>query len=320
MDTTQAASRASQPPALGLSMISGFWRRVGALFIDLMLLGAVGWAIGTAFFDPLARMGDWAKLIGFVIALAYFGPGNSRLTGGQTAGKRLLGLRVVDGSGQALSVPRALIRYVVLGVPFFANGSSFNADLTFSPLGYLLSLVVLGGIISILYLYIFNRRTRQSLHDLAVGSYVIRADPAVEHPAFLTLWPGHRAVVAALIVLALGAPWVASRVANSTTFAGILPLYQMVVMQPHVLSAQVMRGWSSTNGIKSHGMQAVLRLDAPMTEDGELAKNTAQLMAKSDPNIATEDSINVTLVYGFNLGIASGWRKHGYLYQPDDLK
>jgi hypothetical protein len=39
----------------------------------------------------------------------------------------------------------------------------------------LLSIVVIGGMLVIAYLYVFNRRTRQSLHDLCVQSYVVRA-------------------------------------------------------------------------------------------------------------------------------------------------
>lgn len=216
MDTTQSAS--SELPEF--LTISGFWRRVGALFIDSMLMGIVGWMIGAAFFDSLARMGDSAKIIGFVIALAYFGIGNSRLTGGQTLAKRWLGLRVVDVSGQTLSLPRSTLRYVVLGLPFFANGLTLDPQLMMSSvLGYLLSLVVFGGIFSIIYLYIFNRRTRQSLHDLAVGSYVVQVEPLAGRAAFPTIWRGHLVTIAVLAVIALSAPLVASKFAKTTTFA-----------------------------------------------------------------------------------------------------
>jgi hypothetical protein len=57
-----------------------------------------------------------------------------------------------------------------------------------------------------------------------------------------------------------------------------------------------------------------------MTEDGDMARRIAQLMAKADPNIANEDVVVVTLVYGYDMGIASGWNTHGYSFKPDELQ
>lgn len=179
--------------------IAGFWRRLGALASDLILLGIFGAILGALFFDTFARMGAYAKLIGFAIALAYFGICNSRIAGGQTLGKRWLGVRVVDVHDELLSLPRSLLRYVVLGIPFFANGLPLDPRLAMSsPLGYLLALVVFGGMLAIIYLYIFNRRTRQSLHDLVVGSYVECFDRATQAVPFPNMWRGHIVVVAVL--------------------------------------------------------------------------------------------------------------------------
>ncbi|MFC5580503.1 RDD family protein [Rhodanobacter terrae] len=210
--------------------IAGFWRRLGALAIDLILLGIAGLILGALFFDPLARMGAYARLIGFAIALAYFGLCNSRIGGGQTLGKRWLGVRVVDAHDQLLSLPRSLLRYAVLGIPFFANGLPLDPTLAMStPLGYLLALVVFGGMFAIVYLYIFNRRTRQSLHDLVVGSYVERFDGAARPVPFPVMWRGHLAVAALLAALALSAPVIASRFAQTQTFAGIPRGVRLVV-------------------------------------------------------------------------------------------
>lgn len=323
MNTTTAA----QPPMLPAApfVIAGFWRRLFALVIDLLMLGALGMIIGTLFFGPLARMGDAAKLIGFVIALAYFGLCNSRVFGGQTLAMRWLGLRVVDAQGGVLSLPRSMLRYVVLGVPFFANGTAFNSQwMLTSALGYVLgcvlALIVFGGILSIVYLYVFNRRTRQSLHDLAVGSYVVQAAPAAARANFPSIWRGHLVAVAVLALLTLGAPAVAKRLAATTSFAGMLPMYQTLSMQPHVMSAQVGRTRLNFNGSVTRSMQATLRLDAPLSDDSAMAKRIAQLVARADPGIAREDTVRITLVYGYDMGIASGWKSHGYSFKPAELK
>lgn len=172
--------------------IAGFWRRLGAFVIDLVLLGIAGMIFGALLFDTLARMGAYARLIGFAIALAYFGICNSRIGDGQTLGKRWLGVRGVDAHDQLLSLPRSLLRYAVLGIPFFANGLPVDPKLAMSTsLGYLLAFVVFGGIFALVYFYIFNRRTRQSLHDLVVGSYVERFDGAGRSVPFPVMWRGH---------------------------------------------------------------------------------------------------------------------------------
>ncbi|WP_161596236.1 RDD family protein [Rhodanobacter glycinis] len=261
--------------------IAGFWRRLGAFVVDVILLGIAGLILGALFFDPFARMGAYARLIGFAIALAYFGLCNSRIGGGQTLGKRWLGVRVVDAHDQLLSLPRSLLRYAVLGIPFFANGLPVSPTLAMStPLGYLLALVVFGGMFAIVYLYIFNRRTRQSLHDLVVGSYVERCDRAAQPVPFPIMWRGHVAVVAVLAAIALSAPAVASRFTQTQTFAEMLPLYQTLSSQPHVINAQVVRGWTSMNGNTTHSLQSSLRLDAPLTEDDAMARRVAQQTAK----------------------------------------
>ena len=300
--------------------IAGFWRRLIAFAIDVTLLGIVGLILSWPFFDALARMGAYAKLIGFAISLAYFGICNSRMGGGQTIGKRLLGVRVVDAHNRLLSLPRSLLRYAVLGIPFFANGLPLDpSSATSTPLGYGLALVVFGGGLAIIYLYIFNSRTRQSLHDLVVGSYVERFNGNAQTAPFPVMWRGHIVVAALLAVIALCSPMVASRFMQTSAFADILPLYQSLSNQPHVINAQVVRGWVSMNGHTTHSLQSSLRLDAPLTEDNVMAKRIAQQMAKADKNIANEDAIVVMLVYGYDMGIASGWKKHGYSFKPGEL-
>jgi uncharacterized RDD family membrane protein YckC len=302
--------------------IAGFWRRLGAFVVDVILLGIAGMILGALFFEPFARMGAYANLIGFAIALAYFGICNSRIGGGQTLGKRWVGVRVVDAHDQWLSLPRSLLRYTVLGLPFFANGLPIGSQWVLStPLDYLLALVISGSMLATTYLYLFNRRTRQLLHDLVVGSYVERFDGATQPAPFPIMWRGHLVALAVVAVIALSGPWLSSRWEQSKTFAGILPLYQTLSSQPHVMTVQVIRGWSSFNDdATTHSLQSSLRLNAPMIEDGGMAKRIAQLMAKADPNIANEDSVVVTLVYGYDMGIASGWKKHGYSFRPGELR
>jgi len=308
----------SQPIGLPeLLRIAGFWRRLGALILDLILLGIVGWLIGAVLFDSLARMGDWARLIGFAIALAYFGLLDSRLHAGRTLGNKLFDVRVVDIRGASLSIPRSLLRYTVLSAPYFLN--YLSVDTTSMVILAALSFVVLGGILSITYLYIFNRRTRQSLHDLVVGSYVVRGESEGSTAAIPRIWSGHLVVMGVIFVLCLIGPFVASRFVNKAPFAQLLITQGALSRLPHVRTVSIMDGSLYMNGTRTTSLVAQLRLDAPSTEDKALAEHAAHVMFNIYPGAASESAIVVNLVYGYNMGIASGWKRHGYSFKPIEL-
>ena len=157
------------PQAPQSIIIAGFWKRLLAFIIDGLLLGIVGFLLGLMFFEQFARLGGWGRLVGFIITVSYFGVFNGSIGKGQTIGKRFTKLNVIDRDGQFLSPRKSFPRSAILVLPFFLNGALIPTSVIMSPLGILIGLIVFGIGGAIVYLYIFNRRTRQSLHDLAVG-------------------------------------------------------------------------------------------------------------------------------------------------------
>jgi len=147
--------------------VAGFWRRALAFAVDgvilLVLFGALGGLSAMLLHRPLPRLsqlgpdylvdvavnGDALTLTGLalfaVLALAYFAVFHGLV--GQTVGKRLLGIRVIDGFGERLSFGRAVLR-------------SF---------GYVASslLLLLG------FLWIAFDREKRGLHDWIADTYVI---------------------------------------------------------------------------------------------------------------------------------------------------
>lgn len=99
--------------------IGSLWRRFSAFVIDGLILYAVGRSVGAVFFSSLAQLGPWGHLLGFSIALAYFATLDSRVGGGQTLGKRLLRLRVVNAQGSTIPWARSAVRYVIIAIPYF---------------------------------------------------------------------------------------------------------------------------------------------------------------------------------------------------------
>lgn len=303
------------PPA------SGFWRRVGAFVIDGLLLGIPAAILGFLLFDQLAALGAYGRLVGFAIALAYFGLMNSRLGGGQTMGKGWLGIRATTLDGQLMSVPRSLARYSVLGVPFFLNGAQVPASVVTSTVGaHLLTLIVFGGLFSILYLLLFNRATRRSLHDYAVGSWVVRADAEPAGGRVPRLWRGHAVVVGLLMFAALLAPLAAQRAANTVPdFDDLLPALAAINAEPEVTFANLVVGVSTGTAGRRTYTAASINLAHGSIDDEALARRLAKRALAVSPRLGERDVVAVTLRHGYDLGIASAWRERIYRFPQGEL-
>ena len=306
-----------------LKWISGFWRRIGALFIDTLILGATGLVLGLFLESFFVQIGAWGRLVGFSIALIYFGVMNSSITGGQTIGKKVLKLRVVDSKNASISLGKSIIRYLILGIPFSLNGAHFPNEATLSFLMYPLSLIIFGGLFSILYLYIFNRITRQSLHDLVVGTYVVNAN--VEQQELEKVWNVHLIIIAILFIAAAVVPAFATQLAQSEPFKGMLEIQSALSNDPSVDYATISSGsstFSSTNEdskITTYvSSQVFLRADN--VSDFELARRLASIVIANYPEALQKDTIQITLTYGYDIGIASSWSNHSHNFNPRELQ
>ena len=300
--------------------IAGFWRRLGAFCLDCLLLAAIGLAVGFFLTDEFVRLGPWGRLLGFSVALTYFGTLNSVLMGGQTLGKRLLKIKVVAKNGTPLSVPKSFLRFLPLGAPWFLNNAQFSDSVLFSSWLYVLSVAVFGIGLSIIYLYVFNRKSRQSLHDLMVGSYVVstEANGPVVAPA---VWQGHLTVCALLVVASGITPYFTKGLAASEPFASLMNVYRTVNSEPWVVYAKINEGqrFMATTG-KAQSTTTYLSITAyskdPDIGNAQRAKQLATLALSADGSAGSLNVIQVTLVYGYDIGIASSWRSKTHAHSP----
>ncbi|MEZ9651027.1 RDD family protein [Vibrio lentus] len=303
--------------------ICGFWTRIGALFIDTIFLGVLGYVVGLFLEDVFVQLGEWGRLIGFVVSITYFGVMNSSLLNGQTIGKKLLNIRVVDSCNSTISLPKSFLRYSFLAVPFSLNGTQITNEAVIPYLMYLLSFIVFGGLCSITYLYIFNRVTRQSLHDLAVCTYVVNAEASSEE--LPSVWRPHLVVVTGLFVTAILVPALTSDLTESESFKGLLVTQKAINNNESVKYAGVTEGSttfaSSNSGSKTTTYvkaQAFLYKDS--VRDSEIAKQLVQTIIYTYPESLNKNLIKVTLTYGYDIGIASKWNSYNYKFNPQELK
>jgi uncharacterized RDD family membrane protein YckC len=304
-----------------LAPLAGAWRRLFAFCLDALLLGAVGWGVGLVAFDALVALGDWGRAVGFAVALLYFGAMDSVLFAGRTVGKRLLAIKVVTAWGQPLRVGPSTLRAAIFCVPYFLNGAPINTNANGIWLAYLLSLIVFGVGISIVYLLLFNRHTRQSLHDLAVGAYVVSSAADAPGSPYKPLWRVHLGVVSIILAAAVAAPALLERMAASQPFIDLLSVQRGLLEVPNVRRAFVNMGVntfsSSQRGTTTtHVLSSRILLSRRVADLDALANKCAQITLDRHPAANKEDFIAISIGYGYDIGIASAWSNRNYQYSP----
>jgi uncharacterized RDD family membrane protein YckC len=331
--TNPESTDAPAPPALSQDQttprpFAGFWRRLGAFVIDTVILALVGALMGLTMSSTLAELGGWGRVLGFAIALAYFGLFNSRIGGGQTPGKQLLKIKVVGRNGELLSLQKSLLRFVPLGLPWFLNNAPVPGALTVTVTAWspvvmgLLGFGVFGLGLSIIHLFLFNRPSRRSLHDYVVGSTVVPAQAAGE-PAWSPLKRMHQAVCAALLAAsALGAPVVALVAPDISEFAPLVRAYHALHKEPWIANAHVYRGSSTFKSFKDGQSKSTRHVDIrvqsrdPRIDDLQRVQRVVAVVLEASPELKDTDVIRVAVSYGFDIGIASGWKTVQGAYPP----
>lgn len=299
--------------------IAGFWRRFFAFFIDTTILAvAIGFIAGP-FFDALADLGPAGRLVGFLIGVFYFAFPESSLGHGATIGKRFLRLQVVNAEGKTLSLEESLVRYTVFAVPWFLNGVLLPISRVPLVVSVLLGIVIFGVGGTNLYLLIFNRNTRQGLHDLSMKSYVVMADET--GPVLVTpIWKKHWAIAGSLfVVLGIVSGVVAVRVAKMEPFPQFFADLRGIEAMDRVEQAGVNESWvrnldAGTTTVTTLNISVWLR----GSQDGQeaLADQIATWVLQNDPNAGKVDTLNIGIYRGYDLGIAHASKSQTFRDSP----
>jgi hypothetical protein len=183
-------------------------------------------------------------------------------------------------------------------------------------------MIIFGGFFSIVYLYVFNRITRQSLHDLAVGTYVVNFSAKYEEVG--NIWIPHLAIVALLFITSILVPIGVSNVAKTEPFKGLLETQEELNGHNNIMNSGITEGSSSftssesgsktTTFVNAYGVLYKNEID-----NENLAMELARIIIGSYPESLNKDVIQVTLTYGYDIGITSMWNKHNYTFSPDEF-
>ncbi len=304
---------------------SGFWQRAGAFIIDCIILGILGLALGQIFYLQLVELGGWGKLIGFTICALYFSILNSSIGNGQTIGKAITGIRVVNINAESISFPTAFLRYSVLGIAFLLNNNMLITDfaLTTPVAGVLLILPIFGIPLLSIYLVIFNRATRQTLHDIICNTYVVKKQ-AVEVNNTDRLWIGHYTASSVILIALLSISVYAYSASQTPTFQNLAKTRADLMKITKVQNISVHQGKHYRNGQNTSIIftNIILKSGSGTTAENKIlgTQKTLALIASSIlrniPDARTHDIIVINFLIGYDIGIAKSWRRHSIANTP----
>ena len=227
-------------------------------------------------------------------------------------------------NGESLGVGKSFLRFGIIGIPFFLNGAPIKQDVLMPWGGIVISIAIFGLGLSIVYLVMFNRKTRQSLHDLIVDSFVVSTKAKIIGEKG-GLWKGHYAVVSLLFIAAASSPVVTANLAETAPFSELLSLQQAIQNEPEVQYASVNIGKStvttlSTGTTVTNSISSRIVLAEKLDNYEELAGKSAQIILRDYPRAIEKDLITVTIVYGYDIGISSAWKGQNFSLSPEQWR
>jgi uncharacterized RDD family membrane protein YckC len=333
----QSTSFVSPIPAVEARYICGFWRRGFALLLDLGILFVVLAFPAIRWFGYFSYHPGWALVFGFIITFPYFIILNSRLGNGQTIGKKAMKIRVTNVKGETVSLPRSAFRFCVLAIPFFFDDVHFTCGGHACDLSYI-GWLFIAWELAVVYLYIFNRRTRQSLHDLAARTYVIDAElwPSLKkEPSLLgeppsrvsgtevvtvqKVWVGHLWIVGTLLVIAILAGSLAERkIEEIGPFPELFAIRNAVLESEYVRDAGVTVSKNWTNGNNSTSVVVNVTPSGILNDDAREANEIAAIALRTSPEASQVNSLDIVIFHQVNFGFAHFSNKRFFRHTPKE--
>ncbi len=307
----------------GTQGLAGFWRRLLAFIVDIVVVVFFGYVLGCFFEEQFVQLGYYAPWVGFLVCVLYSGVMNSRVGHGQSVGKRLLKVKVVDEDGVAVPVGKSFVRAFVLCLPFFIDKTMIPPIVSIQRNLALVFLVSVGMIGGLVYFYLFNGRTRQTLHDLVVKTFVVK----VAHSgrvSSLPVWRFHYVMYALFFLcLLLGSlKWV-STVEKTKVFDGLRYVTYKLWQTGDFVMADFMSTRASgfsifhkTLNVEIESVVANVFLKKRPDSYDRKIKKVAKIFMDHYPKARDIRSLHIKVKYGFDIGIASKFEMEEASYTP----
>lgn len=299
--------------------IAGFWKRVAAFVIDSIFLGILGFVLGLIFHEVFVQMGGHGVLIGMLVALIYFGTFNSKIVNGQTLGKKILNLKVVNKDGHPISVGKSFLRALILVVSYFLINYHMGLQES-SSLIYIKGFVFIAIMLFVMIHFAMNTHTRQAIHDLFIRTYVVNelAPPRQEF-AKAKSWPFFAAGITTAVLIGISIFFFLKNQENNQTLAQLYEIQVKIRNIESIVDVKAVRGSTTFKqlGSKESNKTEFIRLDLRTTENfsvfglnkdamenSELVRKVVEIVLNHYGAVNELDKIHVNLIYGYDIGIS----------------
>lgn len=296
------------------------WKRIVALAIDTALLFFLGWIFGVIFKDQWIRLGGLSRFAGYLVAGIYYTVSCSYHFDGQTFGKYLVKIKVVEVGGGKLSIFKSFLRFNVYGLPHFLNGAFSDYLDPLSFFEQFIGVLLFFTLFSNLYLLLLSKPKR-TLSDLFCKTVVVPVEAMELNPPAIRRGDLFAVSFLGLVVVATSVYFL--KQADDGFLADVNKTYRAIQVAAKTNRVTVNQ---NTNTVTSSSGKSITRsyriqLMNPVhsNQDSVFARGIADVALESNTSIKSVDFIYVGLVTGIDIGIYSGWTTNHFTYRPADL-
>lgn len=309
--------------------IANFWIRPVAFLIDVLLLVIVGFVLGLLFKEYFISLKSNGIFIGFFASMFYFTICNSTICNGQTLGQFIFRIKVLDSNDNHLSLWSSLIRSAVLTIPYFfldypIPGLSVNSIISTVIFNTLLFVQI-----GFAYFYIFNKSTRQTIHDFAVNSFVVSCKKETESserkrikPLFYYLYLSVSIVLIIVLVIFSPSRIYTKKYPEKASISSKLNTIENI--SKCNLSIGIYKSFdfqsSETYIILGCDIHVIQKIDEnpESPENIELIKKAIGIILENYPDINSVNNINIRINRGYDIGIFRSYQKVEVVKSPDE--
>jgi uncharacterized RDD family membrane protein YckC len=296
-----------------INTISRIWPRIGALLIDSVVLLFIGQIIGIFASNYLSKLDFQGLLIGLGISVFYFTVAYSGITNGQTIGKRLVKIKVVDRQNEYLNVFRSFLRASIFCIPVFLVNYPFSFLPEDSVITQVKTILLISLLIGIVLFPLINKATIQSIHDLFVASFVVKTDgqltriERVKTSSYIIYF----GVILSLLIISFFA--LPHRNLNTDpNIANLSSIHKQLEKLPHVIKCSIYKKTTtiySGNKTTVNYVEVNLKIKFKPAKQNrkkaeQLIDSTAKVILQFYDSVPKLDFIYIGLSYGFTIGIA----------------
>lgn len=281
-------------------------KRFLAFVLDMIIISVVGYISGLLLENFYMKLGNYGKIVGAVVVLIYFGIFDSRICKGQSIGKKICKIKVVNRNSEYISISKSFLRSLWIFLLILLNGTSFTNS-KYLPLVVILGTIMFSiGLLEI-YFFIFNKKTIQTFHDLLTDTFVssLQTQGEIEYKNNKKTIYFSSVVPLLVLSLSIGAN-IAAKKTYLNEFIEIINVVQEKLPVHHTVITREIKKIVTKEGISQNNYVIVNTYkNIKSDDDKELAIKIALEVFNSNFIFNENELLSIVINSGYNIGIAS---------------